>query len=285
MQHDLQGVSGAEQHLLSFVQQPVESRVSGRLSQGVPIALLRLCGNLLSYFRSDTHHVECHKTCLDCANGTKSGCTSCTGEYYLWGAECVTTCPDETYSTTTDGGKNLCLSCESPCETCTTKTNCTTCLFGFYTNPETNECVLAGDCPEGTYASNITRRCEYCDFSCLTCSGPTNKDCIICNFARGYAMSTGEIGQCYLMICSEGTFLLKNYTARTVTCQYCDKSCKSCDATGAGNCIECATGRTAFQSAVANRVYCKTCEEINSGLVTSADGGCKGSCSLLNTGE
>ncbi len=135
-------------------------------------------------------------------------------------------------------------------------------------------CVLAGNCTEGTYPDPSTRTCVSCDYSCLTCSGPTNSDCILCNFAKGYA--TSSTGKCYALVCAEGQYLSKNNITRKATCLACDASCSTCDAAGKENCIECRSGLTATTSTVADRVVCKTCEQINSGFVTASDGTCKG---------
>ncbi len=221
-----------------------------------------------------TMMIECHPRCLECLNGTKTGCTSCSSGYYQWNSECVTTCPAGTYISAI-AGKALCISCESPCQTCTSQTGCLTCAPGYYYRSD-QACVLGGECFEGTYPEPASRTCADCDPSCLTCSGPRNKDCILCNFVRGYSRGTGDSGECYPLICEEGKFVSKNYTARTASCAACDHSCRTCDGPGPENCIECTKDRTAYATETPNRVMCKSCEEVNPGLSTGSDGSCQG---------
>ena len=71
-----------------------------------------------------------------------------------------------------------------------------------------------------------------------------------------------------MMICNEGSYLKIDYNASTASCEVCHESCKTCDNGQSGDCIECKSGRKALASGKTNRVYCKSCEEINPGYLT-----------------
>ncbi len=219
--------------------------------------------------------IECNSLCLNCVNGTRTGCTSCWDKYWYYEprSECLTDCVSTTYAFADTSGKAVCLNCVAPCETCVSEAACTTCVSGYFLNTSQSVCVTT--CPDGTYPNNGTRMCTECNVACLNCDGPTSKDCGVCNFAAGYARA-GETGECYHLSCAEGTFLSKNYTTSLVSCEYCDPSCLTCDNTGKENCTECLTSLLPIASADEVHVLCKSCEDISSGFATAADGTCKG---------
>jgi proprotein convertase subtilisin/kexin type 5 len=94
----------------------------------------------------------CVSPCVYCTDTIS--CTKCVANYWLYSVNntCMTTCPSGYYN---DSSGN-CVSCSSPCLTCLTNSSCTSCSIYFYTN---YSCVLAANCPSGTYANITTLKC------------------------------------------------------------------------------------------------------------------------------
>ena len=167
--------------------------------------------------------------------------------YYQQGSECVSSCAGGTYNSTLGDGRKVCLTCELPCATCTGPLNCTSCISSYYMDTLKSECVLPSHCPNRTYPEPSSRTCASCDSSCLLCIGPRAKDCLTCDFANGYGKSGDE---CHLVVCPEGTYVKKNYTAQKLDCEACDPSCATCD-DGSIACIDCTLGRVSSPSGTA----------------------------------
>lgn len=93
------------------------------------------------------------------------------------------------------GFRNLSISintCDSTCLTCFySQDNCNSCYPDSYLKE--NSCY----CNEGTYAEidndcviQPCTICKFCYFSCETCYGPTEKDCLSCN--KGYVLKNNQ---------------------------------------------------------------------------------------------
>ena len=119
-------------------------------------------------FYGDTGTVHC-TVCIDgCATCSMPGgvfqCDTCGTvggvQYYMSGTSCVSNCPSGMYG---DGSTIGCVSCSSPCATCSgTGTTCLTCATGALIY-NTNECIPT--CPGGQYnpGDNL---CQLCDANC-----------------------------------------------------------------------------------------------------------------------
>ena len=103
--------------------------------------------------------------CEDCSNGcalcsSPSACTQCKQSYYLSSGSCSTTCPEGTYQSNA-----TCLSCRSPCKTCSMQ-NCTSCADSYYLYQD--NCLAS--CPLLTTVP-YQSTCIPCSPTCLTCAG------------------------------------------------------------------------------------------------------------------
>ena len=104
---------------------------------------------------------------------------------------------------------SLCVVCDPTCEKCTgtEATQCTTCYYGTFFYPEKNQCLRS--CPAGYWEEASSSSCQLCynstssssSFSCKTCSGGSNNECLSCNAGTFLYPNTG--GQC-LASCPEG---------------------------------------------------------------------------------
>ncbi len=222
--------------------------------------------------------VECHETCGDCVNGTSSGCVDCASRLLLWRSRCLTSCVAGTY----DSLNGFCLACPEGCSLCESSTNCSACTDSHYWVASSRQCVTAENCPDGTYANTATRRCSVCAYPCYTCSGPTDNDCLVCNFAQGYSRSGGG-KRCYSLVCVDGTYLRIDAEARLASCPDCNSRCQTCVGPQKDDCLMCKQGYfqtkavSAYNgSANTSRVGCQTCGEMAEGFIETKDYQCQG---------
>ncbi|EDR22739.1 protein serine/threonine kinase, putative [Entamoeba dispar SAW760] len=157
---------------------------------------------------------------------------------------------------------NLCQVCDLNCATCYgTKTNCTTCNFG-YKLTENNTCESLGSlvercvtffpdasgcaiCKDGFY--QIYKSCAPCNESCLTCN-QNAFNCLSCNFTGGYyfdietskCLSNKTLDYCVAseydgcVTCESGTYLSLTYKK----CYKCNSTCSQCT-NSANQCTKC----------------------------------------------
>ena len=61
-----------------------------------------------------------------------------------------------------------------------------------------------GKCPEGTYSDDETKECKNCHFSCKTCKGPENHECIKCS--ENYIQKNLSSDNVKCIPCHEGEY-------------------------------------------------------------------------------
>lgn len=110
-------------------------------------ACLKPCGNCSSI-----------SSCLDCLNST----------YILYYGECLTSCPDGSYS-----NQSTCYSCPPTCLTCkysqvNNSVRCSSCNSGLYMSTQL-EGTCVNNCSLLEYGDIITRNCYNCIAPCLSC--------------------------------------------------------------------------------------------------------------------
>ena len=109
--------------------------------------------------------IVCNEKCSECNGIGSFNCLSCNGGKILLNHQCVDECPFGSYL-----DSEVCLPCVSPCASCNSETECTSCLEPFY-NIE-GSCVYELSCPQKTYKNEITLKCENCSIACSDCYGP-----------------------------------------------------------------------------------------------------------------
>jgi len=199
-------------------------------------------------------------------------CISCQTNLKLFRTQCVETCPDGTFLYE----NSICFECVSPCKTCISEGECTSCLPGYFQIISENKCVNEYECPIRTYADKTTLRCEDCFITCLTCHGPTYKDCILCNFARGYAKGALSTGLCYMLVCKDGDYLKMDYALKQALCAPCDPACKTCIGPNSDACMSCEFGYTSMISVTTSKLSCLDCAKSTKGFYKLPDGHCEG---------
>ena len=94
----------------------------------------------------------------------------------------------------------------------------------------------------------------------------------------GFTKFTDDEGECFELLCKDGTFLYLNKTARKATCEFCHPACKTCDGFKNYNCFNCQPNYFPYASNITNRLMCKGCEDLTVGYINSpkGDGSCVG---------
>ncbi|KAL4464823.1 hypothetical protein ABPG74_011384 [Tetrahymena malaccensis] len=156
----------------------------------------------------------CDSTCYACVQNAQN-CTSCTGIYYFYNNQCITTCPDGFYK----GSNNTCKKCDQSCKTCDNGSNqdCLSCSpsFGYLKD---RQCI---SCPPQFYGDSNDQTCKPCNNSCFTCDGGNNTDCLSCT--TNYLQDR----QCKVQ-CNSGYW----GNSTTHTCDKCNKNCLTCSLYG-----------------------------------------------------
>uniref|UniRef100_A0A6I8SHP8 Proprotein convertase subtilisin/kexin type 5 n=1 Tax=Xenopus tropicalis TaxID=8364 RepID=A0A6I8SHP8_XENTR len=174
---------------------------------------------------------KCNENCKSCTS--EQTCTECKPGLSLQGSKCAMSCEDGKYYSAL---KKECDPCHRSCATCSGPgiDNCINCTDG--TLFEDGKCVHM--CSSGYYLTqsktNAYKICKKCDASCLTCSGPGDRNCTSCLDNYVLESSVCVVGT----ICKDG-----EYIDETGRCKFCDASCAKCIGPGKYNCIGCSQTR------------------------------------------
>lgn len=211
--------------------------------------------------------VDCNSICLTCT-GTSTNCTSCLSNStypYLFINSSVGTCRSQCptyYYPDTSQNPIICVLCLSPCSTCTSSSQCTSCLSGWYFYNNT----CSTNCPSGTtIPNNSTNTCDACSVQCAMCS-VTVSTCIGCS--SGAALYNGTC----VTVCPTP------YVIHNGACVTCSTNCLTCSLTYS-NCTSCSTS-SSFPY-LYNNTCLANCPELYYSSITS--GQCI-LCSTLNMG-
>ena len=164
----------------------------------------------------------CTGDCAAC-HGTSGNCTSCDGDFYLQGSECVDICAGPAYA---DELTHRCEDCIGTCESCTQgAAACISCVEGFHLLDA--NCVES--CPDGYYQT-VQKTCEPCVPGCARCSGAADscQECI-----EGYYLL---MDQC-VMDCP----MTDTPWEPDNTCKPCYVDCETCEG-DPEHCISCIGG-------------------------------------------
>ena len=186
-------------------------------------------------------------SCATCSAASNNNCNSCNSPYYLYGGQCLASCPTGYF-----GSSNVCYQCYTSssipysCATCLAGAynNCDSCNSPYYLYPNTGGQCL-GPCPDGYWGQSSDWTCQQC----YTISGPTYYPCSTCSAGNAYNQCTScsgyylYSGEC-LSSCPNGYYISDS------TCQQCfvgssptNYSCTTCSAGSAYNqCTSCSSG-------------------------------------------
>ena len=252
---------------------------------------------------------QCHDNCLTCSGVTDHDCLSCNSPLVLKDGECVDPpipC-DDSCLTCSGSAANECVTCPENFflawdHTCQPIDKCV--KYDYSHDESTNElgpskCYDDCDCdgtrrcsPEGyckpclelveAYpAVYFESDCPVCDKTCLTCSGPSDKECTSCD--DGFTLVDGECLPCSdpCLTCSGAVDECTSCTAPQVlqngTCVdppiECDSSCLECECEGPECCTKCPDNK------VLEDGYCKDPDCISfDWKYDEVDGRCESDC-------
>ena len=262
--------------------------------------LFRLCYTAFGVCWWDGTTCDCTINCADictdpwhcvrpnCSNTGTVNCCQCNWGFYPNGLAC-SSCPNQcpwapsTVSYCICSCDPTCLKCQTNASTCVTATpgcdsSCKTCSA---TAPFCASCYSYSSLSSGLCVCNpgyfgTAPLCQACSLPCKECSSTANY-CTAC-----YSVATASGGVC---TCPVG------HTADPMDCQVCDLSCTTCAASGASQCLSCAstfslagtapskcicpfgTYLSAVPSCLPCHVYCLTCSGPASGNCLSCNYG------------
>lgn len=171
--------------------------------------------------------LACNSSCATCFDA--DNCTSCvsnsTYSYLFFNNSlgfCLTTCPSFYYPT---GTNPVCVPCVSPCITCISLTQCTSCLVGFYLY--NYSCLIA--CPSViTITNSITNTCDSCNAVCATCLG-TVDNCTTCSIMAAFYNGTC-VAECPAPLVIDNGSCYTDCSPNCLTCSIRYNNCTSCNA-------------------------------------------------------
>ncbi|EAR86112.2 transmembrane protein, putative (macronuclear) [Tetrahymena thermophila SB210] len=207
--------------------------------------------------------LDCDQSCLTCNGPSSQNCKSCqTGSYLYNSNQCDPCSGVRKYIDGTN-----CFDCDISCLTCNgpTSKNCKTCLINSGSATylyHGNQCIsCTGD---RVYVDGPN--CLDCDLSCLSCNGPSSKDCKSC--PTGSYLYHGS--QCVPCI---GDRIYIDGT----NCFDCDKNCLTCYGPASNNCRSCPNGTYLYQNN-----QCITCADNGKYIKDSFCYDCDQSCQNCN---
>ena len=169
---------------------------------------------------------ECHEQCSGkCAKAGAEFCDACSNLRVASTLECVEKCPVGTFA-----NEHMCRECPKFCSECVDDHSCIKCQEGAV-RLQNGEC--ADECPDLSYAA-ANGTCVPCHHSCLSCDGPTEKDCTSCPGQ----LSLGEDGTCSIRSpssCQDGTY----FDHRKLECHSCHVTCAKCSGKESTQCTLC----------------------------------------------
>ncbi|CAD8194869.1 unnamed protein product [Paramecium octaurelia] len=168
---------------------------------------------------------KCHFKCKTCYGKDQTECLSCDSSAYreLQTSSCL--CQPHYFEIEF----SECGTCRAFCYECTQdSSNCTSCYSDRYLVGNTCNCITKQQgATISMFEYNGMIKCEKCHYSCGTCKGISEQDCITCIDTE----NRFQIGN--TCVCKGGYF-----DAGLPICQKCSYKCKECSQ-NADSCISC----------------------------------------------
>ncbi|CAD8161406.1 unnamed protein product [Paramecium octaurelia] len=185
--------------------------------------------------------LKCYVNCFNCKGISENDCTECGDpniySKYFDNGKCF--CFQRTLLQTQSDGNSICKPCHPLCEKCyqpsdnTTNQYCTMCIEGQHR-------VVSNDfrcaCQDGYGESGTSDICIKCHYSCLSCKGPLQTDCIACSTVAHRHLTVDYKCACDQAYYDPGFKDQLCYLA-------CHHSCASCNVYGQDKCTSCPSTR------------------------------------------
>jgi len=177
--------------------------------------------------------VVCGNNCGSCSftiQNTTDKCLTCMGTTFLFGSQCLSTCP----SGTTQNNNQQCITIPSSCTAATWSSIsnslvCTSCTTGNILVK--GQCI--NKCNVRLFYDAAQQDCISCEDRCTVCSDAI--DCTLCDPNTFYVPSTKSCD----FKCPANTYMSYNRTSTNNDCYECDASCGTCSGAGSQSCLTC----------------------------------------------
>ncbi|EGR30848.1 hypothetical protein IMG5_122490 [Ichthyophthirius multifiliis] len=154
----------------------------------------------IGYFQDKINNIcaKCDISCIKCSGPSKNDCLKCGFLAYLEEGKCVKQCSNDFQLV----NQNTCVKsvsqgCQQECEKCyyDVHEECTECKNQFFLNLKTGKCVVANQCPEGTFANIENKTCQICEIiGCKQCISLTI--CAECDEYQQYVKKGDQCSKC-----------------------------------------------------------------------------------------
>ena len=218
---------------------------------------------------------QCDPSCLTCIGKNNNQCISCdtSNDFYLYQGTCLKNCPIGTFL---DYSSGSCSSCDYSCKSCQgpNSSECLSCDGTLDLYLYLGSCL--NFCPSETYINVPNFTCEFCDNTCLECSGNGAQNCTSCDGSEElYLYQSQCISNCPI----------QTYTNFTNgSCEKCDETCLGCSGNGSLSCISCDSSMNLylFQSSCVNACPTGYFPNINTASCIKCDTTCLTCTGTLN---
>ncbi|KAL4503394.1 hypothetical protein ABPG72_001000 [Tetrahymena utriculariae] len=176
---------------------------------------------------------KCYQTCQNCFSNGESDCYSCLEESNLILVDpraktSACQCQSGFYF---DIDAHKCKKCSDSCKKCKgeTENDCLSCDENFMqlqkiTGQNFGACV----CQNSFFYDKQLKKCQNCHFSCNTCSGLSEQECLTCSDTN----SELKANKC---VCKQGYFQFNS------KCMNCHPDCQTCDGPQNTDCLSCSS--------------------------------------------
>lgn len=172
----------------------------------------------------------CHVSCVSCYGPLESQCLACKKGWLLEDghqSNCVSKCLP---GYRLDEEERKCVKCPETCQSCSASSDnivsCNTCRLGLVLSAEGQDCL--GHCPTRFFLNPKSRRCEFCDSKCATCTGPLETQCSLCREGTFF----------YQRKCVSDCPVGYHPNRRVGECVPCSHGCASCSSDDS-KCVKC----------------------------------------------
>ncbi|KAL4482200.1 hypothetical protein ABPG72_017981 [Tetrahymena utriculariae] len=181
--------------------------------------------------------IKCQYPCKTCYAANAYSCNTCAQNYIPFLEYCVDQCPPliSLQHLNKQTNQVVCIPCPKSCLECNSNGSCLSCLNGYVYLQDKQQCLTS--CPTNNYyLDKSTNTCLNCHYTCLSCSGPTQYDCIKC------------IDETY-------------YDIQLNICNYCNSLCQTCTSSTNYDCIQCSQDVALFQPTPNLKICTVQCDE------------------------
>ncbi|KAL4454935.1 hypothetical protein ABPG74_006317 [Tetrahymena malaccensis] len=212
----------------------------------------KLCTCKQGYFYVQNNMCQkCYQTCQNCLSSGESDCYSCLegSNLILVDTRAKTSackCQSGFYF---DMDQHICKKCSDSCKECIRENDCLSCDEDFmYLKKVSGQNFGICVCQGSFFYNKKEKKCQNCHFSCNTCSGISEQECLTCSDQNSELIRN----KC---ICKQGYFLDK------FKCLKCSPECQTCNGPQNTDCLSCSSEDNKTLSVLQQSKGICTCEQ------------------------